>query len=296
MIQVFECIIYLIIKILVYISPRCLITLYPKILGSLLYKIDRQYNDVIMKNLDIAFPEMDSERKQGIVKQNFYYFSRFIIDLLNYSRSSKINKIVEEKNLNSLKKAVKQDKGAIIISGHLGHWELGLLWIGENIVNLNAVVRKMENNYVEKEIKKLREQTGNKILYKNEKAAIKLGKILRKKGFIGLMVDLDQQKKEGIFVDFFSKRASTNPGAAFFHLKFGSPIIPVFCVPKGKKYQIYSLPPVKVNYVEDKEKMIKKIMLKINRTLENEISKLPENYFWFHKRWRHRPDGEKRIY
>ncbi len=284
-----EYFLYKIAEFFIKITPPFALSSLYKGIGKILFLFGKRYRKIIMKNLNIAFPEKKEEEKEALVKESFSYLARLIVDLTKYNKISKIEKIMEKGDVSTLEKAVEEGKGAILISGHFGNWEFGLLWIGKHIERVSAIVRKMDNPYVEKKLRGFREQTGNTIIYKDMRAAAKSLKDLKEKKFLGIMVDVSQQEKEGVYVKFFNKIASTTPTPAKFHLKTGAPIIPVFTIPEGKKYKIYSLPPIKVELTGDKEKDTLLITEEINRVLANEIKKFPQYYFWFHKRWKHQP-------
>jgi KDO2-lipid IV(A) lauroyltransferase len=283
-------------KIIIGLSPNFLLPFYYKILSKALLLAGKKYKKIILKNLEIAFPDKTDTEKEKLVRESFLYLSRLMIDLIKFPTIEKIEKRIEKGDISSLENSLKSDKGIILISGHFGNWESGLLWLGKFVSPINIITRRMDNPYIEKLLKKIREQTGNKIIHKDNRAALKILKLLRHNKSVGLMVDLNQQKKEGIFIDFFSKKASTSPAAAIFHLKTGAPIIFAFCIPKGKGYKIYTLPPITHTPTGDKQKDIEIITRKINKTLEDEIRRYPSSYFWFHKRWKERPTEEEKIY
>lgn len=291
-----EYFLYRIIEFFIKLTPPFALPIFYKTLSSLFYIIGRRYRKIIKTNLKIAFPQMDERTKDEYVKKSFYYLAKLIVDLTKYEKISDIEKIMEVGDVSSLREALKEENGVILISGHFGNWEMGLLWIGKHIRKVNAIVRTMDNPYVEKKLRKFREQTGNKIIPKDMRAAARSLKALKNGEFLGIMVDVSQQEKEGVFANFFTLEASTTPTPAKFHLKTGAPIIPVFTIPVGKKYKIYSLPPVNVKLTGDKEKDTLLITEEINRILEGEIKKYPQYYFWFHKRWKHRPGGKEYPY
>ncbi len=292
-----EYLLFLILKIIIKISPEFLLDFYYNFIGKILYSLGKRYKKIILTNLNIAFPEKSEDEKDQLTKASFFYLSRLAIDLIKFPTVDKIEKRIEKGDTSSLEKNISKGNGVILISGHFGNWESGLLWIGKHLSPINIITRKMDNPYIENYMKSFRESTGNKIIHKNNRAALRILKLLKKKEIVGLMVDLNQQKKEGIFVDFFTKKASTSPAAAIFHLKTGAPIIFAFCIPiDNKKYKIYTLPEIKHTPTGDKKKDIEIITRKINKALEEEIKKYPRYYFWFHKRWKERPEGEGKLY
>ena len=107
--------------------------------------------------------------------------------------------------------------------------------------------------------------------------------VLSSNGILGLVSDQDA-KKTGIFIKFFGKKASTSKGAALFHINTNAPIIVALCNQLNyKKYNINFKP------ITLENKTVKNITQKYTKVLESQIIKYPEQYFWFHKRWKTKP-------
>ena len=118
-------------------------------------------------------------------------------------------------------------------------------------------------------------------------------RLLRKNGVIGIVGDQDA-RKAGVFVPFFGRPASTHRGPAVFALKLGAPVFA--CVARrlpgpGVRYEV-SGQRVPVVRTGDAEADIQALTAELARRLEGEIRKAPEQYFWFHRRWKTRPPAE----
>ena len=92
-------------------------------------------------------------------------------------------------------------------------------------------------------------------------------------------------KNSGIFVEFFGMKASTHKGAALFHLKSKAPIIFVTLHMESTNEYFLNIQPI----ITNKESDIESITISYTRLLENIIIKHPEQYFWFHRRWKTKP-------
>ena len=113
-----------------------------------------------------------------------------------------------------------------------------------------------------------------------ENAIEKAYDVLKNNGVLGLVSDQDA-KSGGSFVKFFGHPASTPKGAALFHINTLSPIVVGVCVQEGfKKYKIKLFP------VSIKDKDVDSITQSYTEILENCIKDNPEQYFWFHRRWK----------
>ena len=124
---------------------------------------------------------------------------------------------------------------------------------------------------------------GTKQLYKRENSIEIAYEILSRNGILGLVSDQDARKK-GVFVNFFESPASTPKGAALFHLNTAAPIMMGVCIQKGfQKYQI------RFFTVDTTVQNIEQITQSYTSLLEKCIREKPEQYFWFHKRWKTKP-------
>jgi KDO2-lipid IV(A) lauroyltransferase len=104
--------------------------------------------------------------------------------------------------------------------------------------------------------------------------------VLSQNGILGLVSDQDA-KKSGVFVNFFGKKASTSKGAALFHINNKSPIIIALCNKNSfKNYKINFIP------IDTSKKSVQEITQTYTTILEQNIIKSPEQYFWFHRRWK----------
>ena len=107
--------------------------------------------------------------------------------------------------------------------------------------------------------------------------------VLNKKGILGLVSDQDAKRK-GVFVNFFDTLASTPKGAALFHIRTSAPMIVGVCIKKSfMQYEI------KFSTVDTSKKDINQITQAYTSILERYVREYPEQYFWFHRRWKTRP-------
>ena len=280
----------------VLLLPQKRVFSFSRFLGNLLYRIGSFSYPVLETNLTLAFPEMSAQEKETLMRASFVNMASFVVSLLRCPDSERIRSLVHEKDLSSLREAIADNRGVIIVSGHYGNWEIGLVWLSLMLCKMTAVSRRLDNPYMEREISRFREQGGNKVLNKEPRVAVKIKRVLDAKGVVGLLMDQNQQRKEAIFVDFFGVPAATSPSAAYFSVKTGAPVIPVFCTPEANGFSLESLPPLEACEQGDEKARILDLTARICKALEERVRKEPQWYFWFHKRWKTRPPGEESLY
>ena len=236
---------------------------------------------VALKNLSIAFPKWSEKKKNTTLFKCYKFFIHNLIEFLTFPSSWKEIEIIVNGE-SEVKESLKLNKGVIFVTGHLGSWEIMGSWIGRTFPKFTGVAIKQKNLGAHQFFIEQRELAGTRHIFKRESIK-KMYNVLSSNGILGLVSDQDA-KKNGIFVDFFNKPASTPKGAALFNINTNAPIIISICNQiQYNKYLIKFYP------LKEDNKTIKSITQGYTSILQNNIEKFPEQYFWFHKRWKTRP-------
>ena len=238
-----------------------------------------------MKNLNLAFPKKSSIEKKKILRKMWYHFGRVIGE---YPHLHKI-KIYKNPNLkiigiNNLLDPLKKDKNCIYFSAHIGNWELSSHPLTQNGFKINFVYRALNNKFADDLLKKIRFKYGVKLIKKGAEGAKECIKALKNKENLGMLID--QKMNDGLPVNFFNKIAMTAPAIAKFALKFRCQIVPALCIrEKGIKYKIEYFKPIQYSFLK-KLGSEEKIMLYLNKIIENWIIEYPDQWIWVHDRWK----------
>ena len=248
------------------------------ILSNFIYYLIPVRKKVSKKNLKIAFPLLQDKELNKIVQKTYKFFMHNLIEFCAFPTS--INEIkLEIKGEKYIEKALKKSNGLILVSGHFGSWEVLGNWIGKNFPIFTGVAIKQKNLGAHKFFLEQRELSGTRHIFKKD-SINKMYDVLSQNGILGLVSDQDA-KRNGVFVDFFGKKASTPKGAALFHINKDSPIIVALC--NQINYKNYKINFIPVNTLE---KEVQEITQTYTKILEENIIKNPEQYFWFHRRWK----------
>lgn len=181
-------------------------------------------------------------------------------------------------------------ENAIIITAHIGNWEaLGGLGKREN-VSLAAVAKAMHNPLVNGSILRSRAKRGLEVL--QIKRSMKcIVDAVRAEKWVAFVGDQDA-RRNGIFVDFFGRPASTAPGPAYFASKLNKPLLPAYCVrinDADRHLKVIFMAPIYPDPTADREEDIKRMTQEHTRSLEQVITSHPAEYFWVHRRWKTKP-------
>ena len=231
-----------------------------------------------LKNLKIAFPNKSDEWINTTLKKcyNFFIFNFLQFLAFPFNPNSIEIEVVGEEHL---KNAVNQKKGTILVSAHFGSWEILGHWFGKNSYPLVGIAQRQKNKGANLFFEEKRQLSGIKQVYRKS-SMDSLYDVLNANEILGLVSDQDAKRK-GVFVDFFDKPASTHKGAALFHLNTNASLIFGICVQKNLgQYRVEFIP------INPDKKSVEHITQLYTSVIEQSIKKYPEQYFWFHNRWK----------
>lgn len=289
---------YLLVKFFYLIFCRIPFSLsyyFAKIFAFFINHIVRYRKNLVKQNLQAAFPELSKRELHQIVNGVYYNFACFVVELLQSWRltPSFFNKNFAIHNWSVIEDALSENKGLILLTGHLANAEWIGAYICSRIANVHAVMKPLHNPYLNNFIIDIRKNLGFKLLYTKE--AYKKGlAVLRNKGALALIADQDVREK-GIFVNFFDIPASTPKGVAVLHLKTGVPMVVVISVRRNwGKFDLYCERVLSCQDFKLNKRNVFAVTQAYTGVLEKWIRKYPEQYLWLHKRWKTKPD-EKQL-
>lgn len=270
-------------KIVCLLPYRLLIT-GSKVLGGLYYRIaDRareRAKEQMMRGLSISAAESEPilKRMFNNVVLNFLEF----FYLPNISGKN-VHKFVTFEGLHHLDRALQNGKGAIIVTAHLGNWELCALAMNMQGYPMVGIGKQQPNKGFTLLLTEYRSRFGGEVFYKGA-ALRQVIKSLKENKLVYIVSDQDGGK-DGIFIDFLNKPASTPAGPAAFARKCSAPVIPVFLHRTGSRHVLVVDPPLELRETDDVASDVHHNLTIITQRVEEEIRKYPDEWLWFQKRW-----------
>jgi Kdo2-lipid IVA lauroyltransferase/acyltransferase len=275
------------------LSPR-FIAKIGILFGILFYFLDIRHKKIVRQNLQFIYPSWTQKtinRTSRHVFQNAGIAIFEILQMMFFTRENILQR-VRVRGQENLYSAVKNPSGAILIAAHLGNWEMAQIFI-QCLLQSDFVIvaRKVRPTFLNIWLNNLRTRFGSTIIDKRG-ALPKLARTLRSGYLAGLVIDQGTIPSEGVEINFFGKTATATPAAAILARRFGCPVIPVFCVrEKDGKLTVIVEPPLELKRTEDRRSDIEENTQIMNNALEQTIRLYPDQWFWFHKRWkRHYPE------
>lgn len=255
--------------------------------GRLIHKIGLR-RELVESNLQLAFPDRDARWIADTTLAAYEHLGREAAAMLRISKLDPAA-IIERTipvGLNDVEEALSLGRGLLLVTGHYGNWEIAAATVAARGLPIAAIVRRQGNRIVDERLQMLRRNLGVETIYQGD-APSRVPRILRKNGIVGIVGDQDA-RKTGVFVPFFGRPASTHRGPALFALRLNAPVFS--CVARR-------LPGPDVRYEVAGERVIVEstgeldtdvynLTAELASRLETQIRSAPEQYFWFHRRWK----------
>jgi KDO2-lipid IV(A) lauroyltransferase len=267
--------------------------------GSLIHLVDGRHRRIARENLRARLTGPDGspppEREvRRIARASFQHLVRNGVEMLLLERTIArrgFDAIVETDGLHHLQEAAT-GPGAILVTGHLGNWEVMGATCRDIGVEGRSVYRPLDNPLLDRWVRSLRSGLGQDVVPK-EGAVRGLLRGLKEGRVVAVLIDQDP-RRHGIFVPFFGTPASTIPTPAELAIRTGARIITAYALRVGPGFRYHERfdPPLEAPQSGDREADVRAIMTELNRRLEAAIRSAPEQWLWAHRRWKTRPPGE----
>ena len=238
---------------------------------------------LILKNLNRAFPNQE-EANQKKIKKIWENYGRILSDYIYLKdfRNGKTKKFVVVEGENILNNIKNKNLPVVFISGHFNNFELMAMHLEKSNINLAAIYRPLNNNFLNPIMERIRKKY---ICKKQIKKGISGTKQLLKefKNGTSIALMIDQRVSEGIKSDFFGKKALTTTIPAQFIKKFDASVVPIYIerLPDDTfKLRVSNT----IKFLKDES--ISNITFKLNKILEKMIMSNPEQWIWTHNRWK----------
>lgn len=254
------------------------------------------------RNLQLAFPERSELEREGILRAEYrhlgYLLAEFCL-MSHYTRES-TSHFVRYDGLDRLlqaKQSSAQSRGALILTGHLGAWELSSFYHSLMGHPMGMVIRRLDNPLVDAMVNRIRCMHGNRVIHKDDFARGLLD-AMRSGETVGILMDTNMTPPQGVFVPFFGVPACTASGLARIARKTGAAVLPGFLLWEAaeRRYVLHFGEELTLQCTDDAEADILANTALFNRVLESYIRRYADQWLWLHRRWKTRPAEEQGVY
>ena len=276
-------------RALVKITPRKLLNPLLIMIADGVRFFDTKHRSIMMTNLNLAYEEsLTLAQKEAIMKAAYRNLAFNGADFVrNYPTTKEaILKKVRFENEEIMHKALESKRPIIFQTGHYGNWELASLALASCYGALSGIGRPLDSPTMDRIVRKNREQLDIEMI--DKKGAMRpMLKAVKEGRNIGLLVDQNTSQKAGVIVKFFGKNVRHTPAASIMARRVNGLIIPVFI--STNDHALYTLSfyePIEVANTENMEQDILEATQAQANIMEAVIRAKPEEWFWFHRRWR----------
>jgi KDO2-lipid IV(A) lauroyltransferase len=267
--------------------------------GALAYRILPRLRSVGTRNLEIAFPEWSEAQRQEVLRKLYRNLGWELAEFCQMPGYTPENtrSFLRYDGLERYLAARDKGKGVLIVTGHLGAWELSSFYHSLMGHPMSMVIRRLDNAKVDQLVNGIRCLHGNRVLHKDDFARGLLG-AMRHGESVGILMDTNMTPPQGVFVPYFGKLACTASGLARVALKTGATVLPGFMLWEDaeQKYVLHFGEEIVFDRTGDDEADTVTNTAKCTAAIEAYVRQYPDQWLWVHRRWKTRPEGETRVY
>jgi KDO2-lipid IV(A) lauroyltransferase len=264
-------------------------------LGRLMWKYYHRGRKRALDNLRASYPEKSQQWIQQTGRRSFEQIVMLAVDVLYTPRL--VNKhnwrhYSRFKNAERAKWMMKEGRGVLMVGAHYGNFEIVGYMMGLFGFNIYSIARPLDNRFVNNYLYGVRERVGQKIIDKKGAAEL-MGKMTAEGATLGFIADQDAGRK-GIFVDFFGRKASTYKSIGLLAITGNIPIVVGYSRRIGNRF-FFELGVSRIILPEewaDKDDPLRWVTAEYTKAIENFVRDDPTQYWWLHRRWKHRPKEE----
>jgi KDO2-lipid IV(A) lauroyltransferase len=225
--------------------------------------------------------------------------ARSLLSFARFPRLSRDNiaEWIRYDGFEHFERAQAAGKGVLFLTAHLGNWELSAAAHALYGHPMHILVRPLDNPRLDRVVERYRTLSGNRIIDKNDSPR-RILEALAANHAVGILIDQNASPENGVFVDFFGRKACASTGLAKIALHTSAPVIPGFALweESEQRYVLRFWPPVEMTRSGYAEVDVLINTQHMHVALEQIIRRYPDQWLWIHRRWKTRPPGEAPLY
>lgn len=252
------------------------------------------------RNLSLAFPEWTQEEREAVLWRLYRNLGWLLAEFAQMSRYSPQvagTKIMRYQGLENFLAAREKGRGVLVLTGHLGAWELSSFLHSLLGYPMGIVIRRLDNPRVDALVNRIRCMHGNRILHKDDFARGLL-RAMHAGETVGILMDTNMTPPQGVFVPFFGVEACTASGLARVARRTGAAVLPGFLLwdEAESRYLLHFGEELRMQRTEDAEADARANTALFAAVTEKYIRQYPDQWLWLHRRWKTRPPGAPPVY
>lgn len=261
-------------------------------IGDLIYAVDRKTRERALAHLDIAYGEtLPGAEKERIARAALRNAARCFVEVTHMEDlKARFGAYVTVEGWEHVHAVLEAGKGAIVVTGHIGNWEVLAAYFAGRGIPIAGIARQMNDPRLNRLLVDFRARNGVRtIMRESPSSGREILKVLHERGVLALLIDQDIQAPS-VSAPFFGRMARTPAAAAALAVRRDLPIVPAFARrrPHGGHY-LSVLPPLYPPHSGDRRADVLTLTRRCNEIIEERVRANPEEWVWWHKRWRRKP-------
>lgn len=279
--------IVLVVRAVVTPWPDAVVHFVGTAIGYVFWAVDGGHRRLAVRQLQAAFPSRTAGECRAIARRTFAHFGRSLTQLLKLSTLStdQMRTRVTFDGQERVREALKLGRGVLLVTGHVGFWELMALGHALVLPPMSVLARPLDNPYLHKLLEQTRMRTGNRVIYRRG-AVRRVLRALTANEAVAILIDQHIQPVDAVTVQFFDRPAATTSAVAALALRTGAAVIPMFGLPAdGGKCRIVYEHPIELPGPDAADPIVE-LTQRCTDVLEMYVRRQPEIWLWMHRRWR----------
>lgn len=279
--------------------PRRVARACGAVIAAIAYVLHSRLRRVGRHNLELAFPALPAAEREAILRKEYRHLGWLLAEFCQMSTytSESASKFIRYDGLEHYLAAHDHGKGVLVLTGHLGAWELSSFYHSLAGYPMGMVIRRLDNPLVDSLVNTVRCQHGNRVLHKDDFARGLIA-AMRAGETVGILMDTNMTPPQGLFVPFFGIEACTASGLARVAVKTGAAVLPGFMLWEESegRYVLRFGPELALASTGDSEADAVSNTALFTSVIEETIRRYPDQWLWMHRRWKTRPPGKPPLY
>jgi len=268
-------------------------------LGAVAFSLTARLRRTGEANLLLAYPQSDAAWRQRVLRTLYRNLGLQLAEfcqMRHYTRQN-TRAFLRYEGLEHYLAARDAGKGVLVVTGHLGMWELSSFYHSLMGYPMSMVIRRLDNPLVDRLVNSIRCLHGNTVLHKDDFARGLLG-AMRRGETVGILMDTNMTPPQGVFVDFFGTPACTASGLARVAMRTEAAVLPGFLTWRAaeRMYVLEFGERLRLVSTANEEQDILTNTQLLTGAIEDWIRRYPEQWLWVHRRWKTRPAGSPSLY
>jgi KDO2-lipid IV(A) lauroyltransferase len=267
------------------------------VIGWLLWLFPNKQKHIAAVNLQLCFPTLSNKQRRVLLRRSLCHNVQAILELgpLWLWPSDRVLQLVREsRNENLWRDCLNSGQGAIVLTPHLGAWELAGLYVSHHYPLTSLYRPSRFGSSFDHQVKQARERLGGTLVPTDARGVKHLLQAVRNGAAAGILPDQDPGPENGLFAPFFGQPANTMSLLSRLAIRCNVPVFIAYAerLPYGRGFRLHfqALPE------SLQQPPLERSIAVLNEAIERVIRQQPEQYLWTYKRFKTRPPGLSKVY